>query len=167
MPDDVIVLRRILASDLPQMYEMQLDEESNRIAGTIPRTADVFESHWINALSDPSVTARAILLGDEFAGVISCFWLDGEANIGYWIGRDHWGKGVATRALKLFLVEVKIRPLYATAATDNTASLKVLRKCGFVIRRTQHSPRSERFLEREVAILMLAKHSLADGLNIA
>jgi RimJ/RimL family protein N-acetyltransferase len=51
--------------------------------------------------------------------------------VGYWIGQDFWGRGIATRALRLFLEEVTIRPLYGRAAKDNRASIRVLEKCGF------------------------------------
>ncbi|MGV3486970.1 MAG: GNAT family N-acetyltransferase, partial [Tuberibacillus sp.] len=44
---------------------------------------------------------------------------------------EHWGKGIATDALKQFLSLVTIRPLYARAATDNIGSCRVLEKCGF------------------------------------
>ncbi|MCB0242704.1 MAG: GNAT family N-acetyltransferase, partial [Anaerolineae bacterium] len=51
----------------------------------------------------------------------------------YWLGREYWGKGIATRALAAFLEIITVRPLYARAAQDNIGSLMVLAKCGFVI----------------------------------
>lgn len=152
-----IRLRSVERDDLPQMYEMQLDPESNRLAGTIPRSAEAFEAHWINVLRDPSVTAKAILLGEVLVGTVSCFWRDGQANVGYWVSREHWGKGIASRALELLLLEVATRPLYASAATNNIASLRVLQKCGFVIEHVQRSPATDRFSEREVAFLVLTE----------
>lgn len=151
----LIRLRNVERDDLPRMYEMQLDPESNRLAGTIPRSAEAFEAHWANVLRDPSVTAKAILLGEVLVGTVSCFWRDGQANVGYWISREHWGKGIASRALELLLHEVATRPLYASAATNNTASLRVLQKCGFVVEQVQLSPATDRFSEREVALLVL------------
>ena len=49
----------------------------------------------------------------------------------YWIGRAHWGKGIASRALREFLELDTTRPLDAAAAADNIGSLRVLEKCGF------------------------------------
>ena len=49
------------------------------------------------------------------------------------IGRQYWGKGVATTALAAFLHHVQARPLYAHVAKHNRASLRVLEKCGFTI----------------------------------
>jgi RimJ/RimL family protein N-acetyltransferase len=51
--------------------------------------------------------------------------------VGYWIGRDFWGKGIATQALSLFLTEKKTRPLYAHVVKENIGSRRVLEKCGF------------------------------------
>jgi RimJ/RimL family protein N-acetyltransferase len=137
------------------MFQMQLDTESNRMAATIPRSAEAFDAHWANALRDPSVAAKAILLGEALVGFISCFGRDGQANVGYWISREHWGKGIASRALKLFLLEVPTRPLYAHVATSNGASLRVLQKCGFIVERVQVSPASDRYVECEEALLVL------------
>ena len=53
--------------------------------------------------------------------------------VGYWIGQEFWGKGIATQALRLFLEKVALRPMYARAAKDNLASIRVLQKCGFTI----------------------------------
>jgi RimJ/RimL family protein N-acetyltransferase len=103
------------------------------------------------------VTAKAILLGEALAGFVSCFGRDGQANVGYWISREHWGKGIASRALKLFFLEVPTRPLYAHVATSNGASLRVLQKCGFVVERVQVSPASDRYAECEEAILVLTE----------
>ena len=59
-----------------------------------------------------------------------------------WIGREHWGKGIATRALSDFLVLEPARSLHAWAALHNLASIRVLEKCGFntVINENSHHP---------------------------
>ncbi|MGF1463780.1 MAG: GNAT family N-acetyltransferase [Maricaulaceae bacterium] len=59
---------------------------------------------------------------------------EGEAEIGYWIARDHWGRGYASAALKGFLAELdQFRPeaLCAGHYMDNPASGRVLEKNGF------------------------------------
>lgn len=148
-------IRNVERDDLPRMYRMQLDPESNRLAVTIPRSAEQFDAHWAKILRDPTGTAKAILLGEAVVGYVSCFHHNGQANVGYWIGREHWGKGIATRALELLLLEVASRPLFAHVATGNGASLRVLRKCGFVVERVQVSPATDRYPECEVAVLVL------------
>lgn len=150
-----VSLRKVEPDDLPLMYQMQLDPESNRLAVTIPRSAQTFEEHWADALRDPSITANAILLDEMLVGYVCCFRRDGLDNVGYWISREHWGKGIATRGLELFLLEVPTRPLYAHVASSNGASLRVLQKCGFVVERVQVSPASDRYPECEEAVLLL------------
>jgi len=137
------------------MFEMQLDPDSNRMAVTIPRTAEAFDSHWAKALDDPANTTRAILFDGEMVGYISCYPMDAQDHIGYWIDRAYWGMGIASRALHLLLAEVTKRPLVATAATSNGASVRVLQKCGFVVEEVRHSPATDRFPECEEAVLVL------------
>jgi RimJ/RimL family protein N-acetyltransferase len=152
---DWIHLRPIEPRDLPRIFDLQLDPESNRMAVVNPRSRESFDELWAKNISDPATTARAILLGDAFVGFISFFPFDGQDHVGYWIDRGHWGKGIASRALALFLEEVPRRPLIATAATSNLASLRVLQKCGFVVQKVHVSPGSERYPEAEVAVHIL------------
>ncbi len=51
--------------------------------------------------------------------------------VGYWIGKEYWGRGIASEALRLYLVEELQRPLLATVAEHNTGSIRVLEKAGF------------------------------------
>jgi RimJ/RimL family protein N-acetyltransferase len=153
--NDSIRIRNVGPDDLPLMFRMQSDTESNRMAVTIPRSPEVFESHWADALGDPSVTAKVILLDGVLAGYVSHFQCDGQANVGYWISREHWGRGIATRALQLLLLEVTTRPLHAHVATGNGASLRVLQKCGFVVEQVRMSPASDRYPACEEAVLVL------------
>lgn len=152
---DLVRLRSVERDDLPRLYQMQLDPESNRLAATNPRTAEAFDTHWADALRDPTVTARVVLLGSVVVGFAGCFPRDGRANVGYWIDRAFWGRGIASAALRLLLREVPDRPLYAHVATANGASLRVLRKCGFVVERVQMSPGTDRYPACEEAILVL------------
>lgn len=152
---DQVGLRDLRQDDLPRLFEFNLDPVANRLAATIPRSAEAFASNWRNALADPNVVAKAICVGDVLAGSICCFERDGCRSVGYWLGRDFWGRGIASRALDLLLKEVPLRTLHAQVATGNRASLRVLEKCGFVIRSVHMSPATDRYLECEEAILIL------------
>ena len=66
------------------------------------------------------------------AGNIGCWTQDGLRLVGYWIGRDFWGRGVATTALAELAAEIPERPLHAWVAATNVGSIRVLEKCGFV-----------------------------------
>jgi RimJ/RimL family protein N-acetyltransferase len=51
--------------------------------------------------------------------------------VGYWIGREFWGRGLATEALAEVVGIVDARPLYAEVVSTNVASIRVLEKCRF------------------------------------
>ena len=148
-------LRNVEQDDLPRLYEFNLEPDANCLAATIPRSADAFKARWENTLADPNVVAKAILVGNSLAGSIVCFKRDGLDEVGYWVGKDFWGNGIASRALELCLKEIQSRPLYARVATSNRASLRVLQKCGFVVERIHASPATDRYLECEEALLVL------------
>jgi RimJ/RimL family protein N-acetyltransferase len=153
---DRVRLRPVEQGDLPRMYEMHLDPESNRMAATIPRTREAFDSHWGRLLGDPRRTVRAVLVGEAMVGYVCCFPLGDQEHVGFWIDRAFWGRGIATRALHLLLLrEVVRRPLYATVATSNGASLRVLQKCGFVVEQVRRDPATDRYPECELAVHVL------------
>ncbi|MDP9492516.1 MAG: GNAT family N-acetyltransferase [Actinomycetota bacterium] len=101
------------------------------VAGRDDRTN--FERRWARLRSDGSTTNRVVEIGGRVVGHIASFDLEGHREVTYWIGREDWGRGIATRALQEFLQLEATRPLYAQAASDNAASIRVLTKCGFLI----------------------------------
>jgi RimJ/RimL family protein N-acetyltransferase len=97
------------------------------------RELDAHMRHWHKIMAEPSGTLRTIVFeGDVVGNIVSWDAADGR-EVGYWIGREHWGRGIATHALHLFLEEIPHRPLYAHVARHNIASRRVLEKCGFVV----------------------------------
>lgn len=131
-----VTLRDVIPSDLPIFFEMQRDPEANRMAAFTsrdPSDRHAFDLHWEKILNDDTVINKTILYNGEVAGNIAKFIMFNQPEIGYWIDKAFWGKGIATQALEAFLQIVTMRPIYAAAAKDNLASLRVLQKCGFVI----------------------------------
>ena len=83
-------------------------------------------------MNDETVMIKTIISDDNVLGHVLSYETDGKPEVSYWIGQKHWGKGIATRAVFLFLNnEDKRRPMYARAAKDNLASFNVLQKNGF------------------------------------
>ena len=103
------------------------------MAGFPARDRGPFMAHWNRILVDESVVKKTVLFEGDVAGNIVSFVNSGEREAGYWIGREFWGRGVATLALAGFLRLEARRPLYASVARHNVASIKVLEKCGFRI----------------------------------
>ena len=90
-------------------------------------------AHWATILQNPTGVNRAIVANGEVAGNIVCWEQEGERRIGYWIGREYWGQGIASQALSQFLNQIVERPLAAHVAKHNAASIRVLQKCGSTI----------------------------------
>jgi RimJ/RimL family protein N-acetyltransferase len=128
----VVELREVTVNDLPVLYEQQLDPQATAMAAFPSRDRAAFMAHWRRILGDAEVIVRVAVADGHVAGYVSCFDLDGETLVGYWIGREHWGRGIATAALASFVPLVDVRPLRARVASENAGSIRVLEKCGFV-----------------------------------
>jgi len=133
-PAPVVTLGDVTPDDLPVFFDHQRDPEACATAAFSARDRDAFMAHWHKVLADETVTTRTILFAGDVAGNIVSFDQGGEREVGYWIGRAHWGRGVATRALTAFLRIEQQRPLTAHVAERNVASRRVLEKCGFTVR---------------------------------
>lgn len=130
------LLRDVTEDDLPIFFEQQLDPAASKMAAFTARDSTdraAFTARWTRILSDPAITKKTILFEGHVAGHVVSFEHFGKPSVSYWLGKEYWGKGIATRALSELLRHVKPRPLYARAAKDNIASLRVLEKCGFTI----------------------------------
>lgn len=128
-----ILLRNVITSDLPIFYEQQLDPEATAMAAFPSRNREAFDTHWAKIMADEKVILKTILCDDQVAGSLVSWEMLGEREIGYWLGREFWDKGIATEALSQFLGVVETRPLFAHVAKHNVASRRVLEKCGFKV----------------------------------
>lgn len=128
-----VELREVAEADLPTFYQHQRDRDAYQMAAFAPRDWDAFVEHWSKIMADPDVVVRAVVVDGRLAGNVVCFEHDGQREVGYWIGREFWGRGAATEALRRFLDEATARPLYASVAAHNTGSIRVLQKCGFTV----------------------------------
>lgn len=150
-----VSLRPVVTDDLPVLFEIQLDPEGNRLAGVVPRDRATFDAAMQRAMGDPGATLRAVIADGVLVGSIARFQRDGRDFVGYWLAREHWGRGIASRAVLLLVDEVRARPLVARVAIHNSASLRVLEKAGFKVAERRWLPASERDVEGEVAYLVL------------
>lgn len=131
-----IELRIVKLDDLDLFFGHQQDTLAQHMAAFIhkaPSDREAFDNHWNKIMNDPHVKIRTILFDNEVVGHIAKFVMFDEPELTYWIDRNFWGKGIATAGLKEFLSEVTVRPIYARAAKDNVASIKVLENCDFKI----------------------------------
>jgi RimJ/RimL family protein N-acetyltransferase len=126
------LLRDVLESDLPVFFEHQSDPEATAMADFPPRDREAFDAHWERILADPALVKKTIVFEDQVAGNAVSWEQDGRRLVGYWVGKEFWGKGLATQALTELIDELGTRPLYAYVAKTNIGSIRVLEKCGFV-----------------------------------
>ncbi len=142
----VIRLRDVEADDLALFFEYQRDPVAVAMVAFQSRDRAAFARHWANLMTDATILKKTIVVAsavsadspaqDQVAGNINSWTSEGQRKVGYWLDRVFWGRGIATAALTAFLPLEQTRPLYATAAKHNAASLRVLRKCGFTISRS-------------------------------
>lgn len=153
-----VVLRAVAEEDLPIFFEQQLDPVANHMAAFTsvdPADRAAFDHRWRRILADPTLVRKTVLCEGRVAGSILCHTWFGEREVCYWLGREFWGRGVASRALAEFLNAVEARPLFARVARDNVASLRVLQKCGFVITGEERGFANARGEEVEELVLEL------------
>jgi RimJ/RimL family protein N-acetyltransferase len=127
----LVTLRAVEDADLPVFHAHQADPEASAVAVYPSKSWDDFVAHWARIRPEPGNLLRTVLVDGEVAGNVVSWPADGQRLVGYWIGREFWGRGVATRALAAFVDEVTERPLAAYVALSNAGSVRVLERCGF------------------------------------
>jgi RimJ/RimL family protein N-acetyltransferase len=127
------MIRDAVEADIPIFFEHQRDPEAMDMAKMPARDEEAFTAHWQKILANDELTKKTILFQGEIAGNVLAFDRNGKRLVGYWIGREFWGKGLATSALAELLAEETARPLHAYVATSNVGSMRVLEKCGFTL----------------------------------
>ena len=131
MTEEEIRIRPVVPDDLPVFFEYEADPEAARMAVFPSRDRASFDAHWARILGDETKIVRAIEADGTVVGNIGSWEQEGERDVGYWIGRAHWGRGYATAALAALVQELPDRPLHAHVVTTNLGSIRVLEKCGF------------------------------------
>ncbi|MDP9026043.1 MAG: GNAT family N-acetyltransferase [Actinomycetota bacterium] len=129
-----VSLRPTEDRDFEAIFELESDVVGADMIALLPRMpGDLagFQEHWQRLRADATVVRRTIEVDGAFGGYVVSFLLDGERQVGYWIARELWGRGIATEALRLFLSELTERPLWGRVARANRASRRVLEHAGF------------------------------------
>jgi RimJ/RimL family protein N-acetyltransferase len=156
VPD--VTLRLIDDADLDALFDQMRDPESVRMAAFTAKDPDdreTFDSRMAKSRTAPDGTVRAVISDGRLVGSIASFVMDGEPEITYWIDRSVWGQGIASQAVALLLDAVRVRPIYARAASDNVGSLKVLQRAGFRVIGTATSYANARRSDIEETVLRL------------
>ncbi len=159
MQEFKLKLRPTQNADLEDLFQFQLDKEANHLAAFTskdPADRDAYFQKFAVILKDAVINMQTILVDETIAGSLAKFEIEGEAEITYWINRKFWGKGIATKALKNFLLLERVRPIFGRVAFDNFASQKVLENCGFRKIRSDKGFANARQMEIEEFIYILS-----------
>lgn len=130
-----ITLRPLVDTDLDRVFTWEQDAAAVEMAAFTradPSDRTAFDAHNARVAADPANTRLAIELDGVLVGTIASFWMDGEREVSYWIDSAHWGRGIASSALRVFLAVETIRPLRGRVAAHNIGSATVLERAGFV-----------------------------------
>jgi RimJ/RimL family protein N-acetyltransferase len=144
-----VAIRETIDADLGRLFEFQADPEASAMAAFPSRDMPAFLERQARIRADPSAITRTIVAGARVVGSIGSWEVEGDRAVGFWIGRDHWGNGYATAALRALLDIDLHRPIFAHVADHNIGSRRVLEKCGFVL---DHSAQEEDVLEHVLVL---------------
>ncbi|MEC9477012.1 MAG: GNAT family N-acetyltransferase [Planctomycetota bacterium] len=138
-------MRPMRPSDAERVHQYVSDPEVALTTGEIPHPyPDGAASEWISTHAELRKTGRleifAIVERDSDLLIGAIDLRRGEFahihEIGYWVGREHWGQGVCTEAVKAlvdfaFERDEKLVRIFAYSFPENPASARVQEKAGF------------------------------------
>lgn len=168
-----LILRPVVRGDLPHVMRLAGDAAVAETTGSIPHPLSAAKAEaWLAACArdDEKVLAIVRAADKAFLGTIA-LTLDESgqsARLGYWLGRDHWGQGYATeavrRVLRLAFGEMKLREIQAGVFPGNAASMRVLAKTGFgEVGPAQHPAPARGGGTREVVVFVATRASFAQA----
>jgi len=138
----MILLREYADADLDRLVNLANNQNVSRyLVHTFPFPYTREDAEWwISAGSKQNgAITRVIEYQGLFVGSVGITpqngWRDHLGEIGYWVAEDYWRKGIASAALQQMteygFSNRHLRKLYAPVLAPNTASMRVLEKCGY------------------------------------
>ena len=141
-----LVLRELTLDDARAVADRAGDKRVARYLIAVPSPYPVsLASRWIVARRAWWPQGRGVTLAvarraspSELIGTVSLrrFVRDRRAELGYWLGADAWGQGIATEAaaalVDLGFTELGLARIYAHVLEGNAASCRVLEKLGMI-----------------------------------
>jgi len=144
MQTDRILLRRWLDSDAPSLFKYASDPDVGPRAGWPPHKS-VEESLTVikDIFSNDETWAIVLKETEDVIGCMGYFTHatsnipigENDCEVGYWIAKPYWNKGICTEALRLMLDycinEKHFENIWSDHFMGNPASGRVMEKCGF------------------------------------
>lgn len=133
----MIELRPFHIDDAAAVARLVGDQAVSKWTAKIPYPYTVEDAvDWIQrTTADPSRNPFAVDFDKQLVACVS-FWPSepGTAEVGYWVGKAFWGRGIGSTALRKLIDDGHLAPNKAVLAkinSENTGSQRVLEKCGF------------------------------------
>ncbi len=144
METDRIIFRPWRDEDAEALYKYASDPDVGPRAGWPPHKSveesleiirTIFHSDHMWAIEWKETGEPIGCMGYMVHGESNIDIGENDAEVGYWVARPYWNRGICTEALRLLIDycfrEKGFRTLWADYFPDNPASGKVLEKCGF------------------------------------
>jgi ribosomal-protein-alanine N-acetyltransferase len=129
-------LRAVVDADAPRIAALAGNWEVASMTGRIPYPySEEAARSWVSGLAERE-EVFGIELERELIGICG-FTIDanGDAELGYWIGKPSWGRGFATEAANAVMTHgyarSGVRRFVCKHLTGNPASARVIEKLGF------------------------------------
>ncbi|RDV04274.1 GNAT family N-acetyltransferase [Undibacter mobilis] len=132
-----LVMRAPRLADAKAVSMLAADRRIAENTARIPHPYRLTDAeNFIATANKPGGECVYLITRDKsVVGACSIAQQDGAAEIGYWLGIEHWGKGYATEAVHALVdyafTDLGYDALHAGARVTNPASRRVLEKCGF------------------------------------
>jgi len=146
MSKPVVKLNELNNSDITAIANQLNNENVARyLSSKIPFPYSESDAKWFVEEGSKIGINKAIYFRDSLVGVTGMvpgsFEYERTGEIGYWLGENHWGKGIATEAVTQLTSHVfehtNICRLIAPVFGPNHASMRVLKKCGYTLEAIQ------------------------------
>lgn len=146
MSEPVITLNELKEADIASIARQLNNENVARyLSSKIPFPYTESDAKWFIEEGSKIGINKAIYFQNSLVGVTGMvpgsFEYERSGEIGYWLGQDHWGKGIATAAVTQLTNHVfehtQICRLVAPVFGPNHASIRVLEKCGYKLEAIQ------------------------------
>ena len=129
--------------DIGDMYrEVQSNRETlTELGWLVQADWDRFYEHYHAILTRKKLSIFAVRVDDDYAGSVEVSDRGDHYQLGYWLGVDYRGQGIATESIQSVLNQLDSRPVVADTLIENTDSWRVLERLGFDLERTNETHR--------------------------
>jgi len=145
-----LILRPWEQSDAEELYKYASSPDVGSIAGWRPHTSVDYSLNIIKTvLCEPETYAVVLKETGKPVGSIGIMFegtapiKKGEAEIGYWLGKPHWGNGYIPEAIQAILkrcfLKLELQGVWCGYYDGNIKSKRVQEKCGFIYHHTEEN----------------------------